>query len=110
MEGSLVRNLTEGDFNSIVMKEDEPVLVDFWAPWCAPCRMVGPVVEELAEEYHGRVKVCKVNVDDESKIAAQYGVMSIPTVMVFKNGKVIDKAVGARDKNDFRQMIDSHLQ
>jgi thioredoxin 1 len=109
MEGSKVRYLTEEDFNAIALKENEPVLVDFWAPWCGPCKVIGPVIEELAEEYDGRAKVCKVNVDEQSKIAHEYGVMSIPTVMIFKNGALVDKVVGSRDKQDYRKMIDSYL-
>lgn len=104
-----VMHLTESDFNTVVLKESEPVVVDFWAPWCGPCKMVGPIIDSLAEQYDGKARVCKVNVDEESKIAYEYGVMSIPTVMVFKNGKVVDKLVGAREKNEFEQIINANL-
>lgn len=109
MANGQVIQLTESDFNTIVLKEPAPVVVDFWAPWCGPCRMVGPIIDQLAEEYDGKARVCKLNVDEQSKIAHDYGVMSIPTVMVFKNGKVVNKLVGAREKQEFQQIIDDVL-
>ncbi|MCK5492834.1 MAG: thioredoxin, partial [Candidatus Omnitrophica bacterium] len=81
--------VTDSNFEQEVIKSDKPVLVDFWAEWCGPCRMVAPVIEEIAQEYKEKLKVCKINVDEASNTASQYGVMSIPTIAVFKNGKVV---------------------
>ena len=90
--------VTQQNFEQEVLKSDIPVLVDFWATWCGPCRMVAPIVAEIAEENAGRIKVCKVDVDENPELAARFAVSSIPTLMVFKNGALADKAVGARPK------------
>ena len=92
-------HLTEKNFNDEVVKSSLPVLVDFWAEWCGPCRMVAPVVDEIAKEYAGKLKVAKLNVDEAQNLAIQYGVMSIPTLLVFKQGKVINQVVGAMNKD-----------
>ena len=94
-ESKKVMELSDENFEEEVLKESKPVLVDFWAVWCAPCRMIAPVIDEIAETYSGKVKVGKVNVDDNSKIPNQYGIRSIPTVMLFKNGQVADQVIGA---------------
>jgi len=90
--------VSESRFNDEVINSDKPVLVDFWAPWCGPCRMVAPVVEDISKEYSGRLKVVKVNVDENSGIASKYDVQSIPTLMLFKNGTVVETMVGFRPK------------
>lgn len=92
-------NLTQENFEREVVKSDLPVLVDFWAEWCGPCRMIGPVVEELAKDYQGKVKVAKLNIDEAQDLAMKFGVMSIPTLLVFKNGQVVNQAVGAMSKD-----------
>lgn len=97
--------ITSENFDNEVMKADIPVLIDFWAEWCGPCRMVSPIVDELASELEGNVKVVKVNVDDEPEIAATFNVMSIPTLAVVKDGKVSATSVGARPKDDIKQML-----
>jgi thioredoxin 1 len=91
--------LTDANFENEVLKSDKPVLVDFWAEWCGPCRMVGPIVEELANEYEGKADIGKVNVDENHGVAAQFGIRNIPTLLVFKNGEVVDKQVGVAPKN-----------
>ena len=89
--------LTNSNFQDLVMKSDKPVLVDFWAEWCGPCRMVGPMVDELAADFEGRAIVGKVDVDTQNEIAAQFGIRNIPTLLIFKNGEVVDKQVGVAE-------------
>ena len=102
--------LNDGNFESEVLKSDLPVLVDFWATWCGPCRMVGPIVEEMAKDYEGKLKVGKLNVDDNSQTAIQYGIMSIPSLFFFKGGKVVDQIIGAVPKQQFVEKINKVLQ
>lgn len=97
--------LTEQNFEEEVLRAKQPVLVDFWATWCSPCRMLAPVIEEIANEYEGKVKVGKVNVDDERELALQFGVNSIPTVMVFQNGEIKATSVGYRPKEEIEQLL-----
>ena len=100
-----VQNISDADFEQVVLQSDVPVLVDFWAPWCGPCKMVGPVLEQIAGEYAGKAKVVKVNVDDNKQVAGSLGVQSIPTVVLYKDGEVVEKVIGARPKSDFENML-----
>ncbi len=102
--------LTDGTFQREVLENDKPVLVDFWAPWCGPCRVMGPVINELAEEFQSRATVAKMNVDDHQEVAARYSIQSIPTVMLFRNGEVIDRVVGTVPKNVLAQRLATLLQ
>ena len=97
--------ITEENFENEVLNSDKPVLVDFWAQWCGPCRMLGPIIEEIANDYEGKVKVGKVNVDEQPNLASKYGIASIPTVIVLKNGKPEKTLVGLRSKNEIENMI-----
>ncbi|MBT3538992.1 thioredoxin [Candidatus Parcubacteria bacterium] len=99
---------TDANFDAEVIKSESPVLVDFWAPWCGPCQMMGPIVEELAGEYEGKVKVGKLNVDENGTVAGQYKVMSIPTFLVFKGGEVVDQMVGGITKDKLKELMDKH--
>ena len=101
--------VTSNEFDEQVLKSPVPVLIDFWAVWCGPCKMIAPHVDALAAEYEGRVKVLKVNVDDEQEIANRYGIMSIPTLLFFKEGKVVDQVVGAVPKNAIATKLESLL-
>ncbi len=101
--------LTKDNWEEEVINSDIPVLVDFWAPWCGPCRMVAPIVSEIAQEYEGKLKVGKLNTDEEPEIAVRYGIMSIPTLMIFKNGEVVDQIIGAVPKEYFLQKLEQVL-
>ena len=101
--------IEDGNFDEVVLQAKTPVLVDFWAQWCGPCRMVAPVVEELAEEYEGRISFCKVDVDQNPKIASKYGIMSIPTLILFKDGKPLSNIVGFRPKAELERSLDGAL-
>lgn len=104
-----VMELSDNDFESQVLQASEPVLVDFWAPWCQPCRMIAPVVEELAKENAGSLKVAKINIDNSPNVATQYGVTSIPTLIVFKNGEVVDRFMGIQPKQRLQEAIDQAI-
>ena len=101
------RDVTDDTFEQEVIKADKPVLVDFWAPWCGPCRMVAPVVEELAEEYDGKVEFVKLNTDDNPNVSMKYHIRSIPTLLVFKGGEAVGEIVGFRPKSDLKKRLDA---
>ena len=101
--------ITDSSFDSEVVKADKPVLVDFWAPWCGPCRMLSPLVDELAKEYDGKVKVGKVNTDDNAQVATQFSISAIPTLLFFKGGKVMDQLVGVHPKTEIKKRLDALL-
>ena len=104
-----IMTLTSSNFDEEVKKPDTPIVVDFWAEWCGPCRMVAPVLEKLAEDYDGKVRIGKVNVDDQSGLASKYGIQSIPTLLVFKAGKVVEQFVGATTRDVLARLIDKHV-
>ncbi|NJM75383.1 MAG: thioredoxin [Acaryochloridaceae cyanobacterium RU_4_10] len=101
--------VTDTTFKEEVIDSDVPVLVDFWAPWCGPCRMVAPVVEEIAEQYQGQIKVVKVNTDENPNVASQYGIRSIPTLMIFKGGQRVDMVVGAVPKTTLANTLEKYI-
>jgi thioredoxin 1 len=101
--------VTDATFDEVVLQSDRPVMVDFWAAWCGPCRMVAPIMDELTSEYDGKAIIAKVDVDSNQEFAAKYGVRNIPTVLVFKNGEIVEKQVGVAPKATYAQKIDAHL-
>ncbi|HTY45524.1 MAG TPA: thioredoxin [Patescibacteria group bacterium] len=103
-------HLSDGDFQKVVLESDLPVLVDFWAPWCGPCKMISSVIDELSREFDQRLKVAKINIDDNPKVASRYGIMSIPTLMFFKHGKVSEQLVGVLSRSELKRKIEEHLQ
>jgi thioredoxin 1 len=103
------KEVSDATFEQEVLKSTAPVMVDFWAPWCGPCRMVSPIVEELADEYEGRVNFAKLNTDESPTIAAQFGIRAIPTLLVFKNGQLVGQIIGFRPKSDLRKRLDAVL-
>ena len=105
----LTVEVTDANFQQEVMKSETPVLIDFWAAWCGPCKMIGPVVEEIAKEYEGKLKVGKVDVDNNPEISVQFGIRSIPTLMVFKGGKVVEQIIGAVPKKNLMEKVLPHI-
>ncbi len=99
-------HVTEAEFDEVVLGSELPVLVDFWAPWCNPCKMLGPVIDEIADEVDGKALVCKVNIDEEQNLAQEYRVMSIPTLLYFKDGKVVNQMVGVRPKEELLDALE----
>jgi thioredoxin 1 len=98
--------LTDENFSQEVLKSPVPVLVDFWAEWCGPCKMVAPILDELASDYDDKIKIAKLNIDDYQNLATQYGIRAIPTLLIFKDGQVVDQIVGLRSKRDFKAKLD----
>lgn len=109
MSSELIVNTTDANFEADVLKADGPVLVDYWAPWCGPCKIIAPVLDEIAADYQGRLKIVKVNVDDNGATAAKFGVRGIPTLSLFKNGAVAATKVGALSKSQLTAFIDSSI-
>jgi thioredoxin 1 len=108
-ESNGIQQVTDQDFDKTVLQAGKPAFVAFWAPWCGPCRIIGPLVEELAPSYQGRAVITKMNVDDNPQVAQKYGVTSIPTLMMFKDGKLVDRVVGAMPKGELQKFIERNL-
>ncbi|MEL0169763.1 MAG: thioredoxin TrxA [Pseudomonadaceae bacterium] len=105
----LIVHVTDGSFEDEVLKSDTPVLVDYWAEWCGPCKMIAPVLDEIAKDYNGKLKICKLNIDDNAETAPKYGVRGIPTLMLFKDGNVEATKVGALSKSQLAAFLDSNI-
>ena len=103
------KNLTLENYAQEVLNSETPVLVDFWAPWCGPCSMLGPIISEIADEYEGKIKVCKVNVDTEGELASKNAIVSIPTVILFDGGKSVERIVGARSFDDYADLLEKYI-
>jgi len=109
MAGNNTLTFTDATWDSDVLRSDKPVLVDFWAEWCGPCRAIGPVIDELSKEYTGKVNVGKVNVDENPQVSMNFGITSIPAILFIKGGQVVDKLVGAQPKSNFVKKIEQHI-
>jgi len=109
MAGGNILEFSDQNFEQEVLKSDKPVLVDFWAEWCAPCRMIAPAVETIASEYAGRAKVGKLNVDENQSVTSRYNIRSIPNLLVFKNGEIMEQLVGTTSKDNLAKLLDKHL-
>jgi thioredoxin 1 len=108
--GNATLSFTDQNWETEVLGAAEPVVVDFWAPWCAPCRQIAPTIDALAEEYSGKAKVGKLNVDDNSGVAGRYGITSIPTVLVFKGGRVVEQRIGLASRDELTRIVNGHLE
>ena len=109
MAGNGILEVTDANFDQDVLKSDQPVLVDFWAAWCGPCRALAPIVDELAKDYTGKIKVGKMDVDSNSATPMRYGVRGIPTLLVFKGGQVVESVIGVTQKDDLKKVIEKHI-
>mgnify|MGYP006148567373 FL=1 len=109
MSSDLIKHVSDASFDSDVLKTDSPVLVDYWAEWCGPCKMIAPILDDLSSEYNGKLQIAKMNVDENAETPAKYGIRGIPTLMLFKNGAVVATKVGALSKSQLAAFIDSHL-
>ncbi len=109
MAGANILTLDESNFDQEVLQSDVPVLVDFWAEWCGPCQLLAPTIEELADEYAGKVKVGKVDIDKAANLASKFNVMNIPTVVLYEGGRAVERIVGARPKKDFKALLDARV-
>ena len=109
MSSELIKPVTDANFSEEVMKSEQPVLVDFWAEWCGPCKMIAPVLDELSKTYEGRVKIAKMNVDENREVPAQHGIRGIPTLQLWKNGELVRSLVGAKPKAELTAFLDAHL-
>ncbi len=109
MSSDLIKHVSDASFDSDVLKTDGPVLVDYWAEWCGPCKMIAPILDDLSSEYQGKLQIAKMNVDENSETPAKYGIRGIPTLMLFKDGAVVATKVGALSKSQLAAFIDSHL-
>ena len=104
-----IQHVTDASFEQEVLKSDAPVLVDYWAEWCGPCKMIAPILDEVARDYGGKLRVVKVNVDENQSVPSKYGIRGIPTLMLFRGGEVVETKVGALSKSQLTQLLDSHL-
>jgi thioredoxin 1 len=109
MSSDLIKHVNDASFESDVLKSDAPVLVDYWAEWCGPCKMIAPILDEIAGEYKGKLQIAKMNVDENSATPAKFGIRGIPTLMLFKNGSVVATKVGALSKSQLAAFVDSHM-
>ena len=109
MSSELIKHVTDSTFSADVLQADKPVLVDYWAEWCGPCKMIAPVLDELSKQYEGRLQIAKLNVDENREMPAQYGIRGIPTLQLWKNGELVRSLVGAKPKAELAAFIESHL-